>query len=259
MKSVIKIGTSSITYENGKLNLKRINELCRVVSDLRNRGEEIIIVSSGAIGAGIGKLNIERPKTLAGKQAIAAIGQAYLMEMYQKIFIQYNTHVAQLLLTKDVVDNKIKKGNVIRTFEELLSLEVVPIVNENDTVSTDEIKGEYFSDNDHLSSIVANLLDCERLIIMSNIDGLYGEEGSLIEEVDHIDEAFKYINDSKSALGTGGMYSKLLAVKNVVDQGMDAYIVNSNNPESLYDLFDGHHRGTYFRGNTYGRNREKSS
>lgn len=247
MRTVIKIGTSSITYENGSLNLRRIDDLARIVSDLNNRGEEVIIVSSGAIGAGIGKLNIEKPTEISKKQAIAAIGQAYLMEMYQKAFGTYNKHVAQLLLTKDVIDNEIKNKNVKKTFEELLDLNVIPIVNENDTVSTEELKGESFSDNDNLSSIVSVLMNVDQLIILSNIDGVYGN-GLLISEFASIKDAYQYVESSRSTLGTGGMKSKLEAIEFALHHGIDAYIINSMYPEYLYDIFDGIKRGTYFRG-----------
>ncbi len=253
MRTVIKIGTSSITYENGKLNLKRIADLARVVSDLKNRGEEVIIVSSGAIGAGMGKLNIEKPTSISKKQAVAAIGQAYLIEMYQRSFSQYNTHVAQVLLTKDVLEHPVKSRNVKATFTELLALEVVPIVNENDTVSTEEIVGEFFSDNDHLSSVVAGLVKADRLIILSNIDGLYKRIDGLItneviKEVEDITDVFNNIDQSTSLLGTGGMKSKLEAIQSTVQMGIDAFIINGNNPGYIYDLFDGISRGTFFKG-----------
>ena len=253
MRTVIKIGTSSITYENGKLNLKRIADLARVVSDLKNRGEEVIIVSSGAIGAGMGKLNIEKPTSITKKQAVAAIGQAYLIEMYQHSFSQYNTHVAQVLLTKDVIEQPVKKRNVKATFSELFALEVVPIVNENDTVSTEEIVGEFFSDNDHLSSAVAGLVDADQLIILSNIDGLYKRvDGNItdevIKEVVNINDVLNNIESSKSLLGTGGMKSKLEAIHSTVQMGIDSYIINGMYPEYIYDLFEGINKGTFFKG-----------
>ena len=170
---VVKVGTSTLTYENGKLNLKNFENLCKVLSDLQNMGKQVILVSSGAIGVGFGKLNLpERPKETRYKQAVAAVGQCELMFMYDKVFGEYNHTVAQVLLTKNVLFNEHLRQNAYNTFSTLLEMGIIPIVNENDTVAIDELVGNNFGDNDNLSAIVADLLDADLLVIMSDIDGL---------------------------------------------------------------------------------------
>lgn len=171
---VVKVGTSTLTYENGKINLRRMESLCKVLSDLQNSGREIILVTSGAIGVGVGKLGLtERPQETEKKQALAAVGQCELMFMYDKFFGEYNCTVAQVLLTGDVVSSPHSKQNVINTFQELIAMNIIPVVNENDTVAVDELVGMQIGDNDTLSAIVAKLTDADLLVILTDIDGLY--------------------------------------------------------------------------------------
>ena len=171
---VVKIGTSTLTYENGKLNLRRIEYLCRTLSDLQNSGRRIVLVSSGAIGVGVGKLGLaRRPDETAKKQALAAVGQCELMFIYDKFFGEYHQNVAQVLLTADVTARENSRMNVVNTFSELLSMGIIPIVNENDTVAVDELEGRNFGDNDTLSAIVASLVGADALVILTDIDGLY--------------------------------------------------------------------------------------
>lgn len=252
---IIKIGTSSLTFPSGKLNLQRIDKLSEVITNLSNSGKEIILVTSGAIGAGVGKLNLKaKPTSLEMKQATAAIGQTYLMQIYQNYFAKYNQVCAQILLTKDVIDNDFKRGNVLRTINELFKLGVIPIINENDTVSTDEIIGKNFSDNDTLSSLVAVLTDADLLIILSDVDGVYKKvNGSLskdyLDQVDIVtDEIYGYVSDSTSGLGTGGMASKLNALKYAMDNSIHSIICNSTKLDIIYDCLNGEHIGTFFKG-----------
>lgn len=252
---VVKVGTSSITYDNGKLNLRQIEKLTEVLTDLSNSGKEIILVTSGAIGAGIGKLGLtSKPETLEMKQATAAIGQAYLMQIYQNFFAKNSQTCAQILLTKDVVEKSIKRKNVVRTFNELFKLGVIPIVNENDSVSTDEIIGDNFSDNDNLSSIVAVLSDADLLIIFSDIDGVYKKvNGKLnyevIDYINNIDgDILNFVHQNNSKLGTGGMETKLNAIKYAMDNSIDALICNSKNLENIYGCLEGRQIGTFFKG-----------
>ena len=171
---VVKVGTSTLTYENGKLNLRRMETLCKVLSDLQNAGREIILVSSGAIGVGVGKLGLPgRPTETRKKQALAAVGQCELMFMYDKLFGEYNRTVAQVLLTRRTVDNDHSKQNVINTFETLIEMDIIPVVNENDAVAIDELVGNNFGDNDNLSAIVADIVEADLLVILTDIDGLY--------------------------------------------------------------------------------------
>ena len=171
---VVKIGTSTLTYENGKMNLRRIDKLCRTLCDLQNGGRRIVLVTSGAIGVGMGKLGLpERPDDTAKKQALAAIGQCELMFAYDKFFGEYHQNVAQVLLTADVTSQPISRRNVENTFRELLDMNVIPIVNENDTVAVDELEGRNFGDNDTLSAIVASIINADVLMILTDIDGVY--------------------------------------------------------------------------------------
>ncbi|XMB67537.1 glutamate 5-kinase [Mycoplasmatota bacterium zrk1] len=251
---VIKVGTSSLAYSNGKLNLRQIEKLCQVITDLSNRGKEIVLVTSGAIGAGIGRLGLnDKPNKLEMKQATAAIGQAYLMQIYQRFFAKYSQVCAQMLLTKEIVDNHLKRENVVRTFEELFKIGVIPIVNENDSVSTDEIIGDVFSDNDNLSSVVAVINKADLLIILSNIDGVYKKvngnlSNNVINNVDIItEEIYGYVSNEKSSLGTGGMSSKLNAVKYAMDNSVDSIICNSKDLNIIYDCLEGKIVGTFFK------------
>ena len=170
---VIKIGTSSITYKSGKINLKKMEELTRVISDLQNSGKEMVLVSSGAVGAGMGKIGIsEKPRELPMKQAAAAVGQAVLMRLYEKFFSDYNQNIAQILLTRDVFSSKIKSNNAMNTFNALFEMGIIPIVNENDTVSTSELEGDRIGDNDTLSAMVSGLTKADVLLILSDVEGL---------------------------------------------------------------------------------------
>ena len=252
---VFKVGTSTLTYENGKLNLHRIESLCKVLSDLQNSGKEIVLVSSGAIGVGVGKLGLpERPKETSRKQAVAAVGQCELMFIYDKLFGEYNHTVAQILLTRDVMINDHSKQNVINTFQELLAMGIIPVVNENDTVAIDELEGSNFGDNDTLSAIVADIAEADALVILTDIDGLYdadprkSPEAKRIPEVRYIDENIrKMAGGSGSNRGTGGMSTKISAAVVAMEAGIDCYVISGNDPAVLYDLLEGKDVGTRFR------------
>lgn len=252
---VIKVGTSTLTYENGKINIRRISNLCRVLSDLKNSGKEIILVSSGAIGVGVGKLGLKaRPTETKNKQAVAAVGQCELMFMYDKLFGEYNQTVAQLLLTKDIVDKDNSKQNVINTIQTLLKMDIIPIVNENDTVAIDELDGINFGDNDTLSAIVADISDADLLIILTDIDGLYdknprcNKDAKKIDLVTHIDENIKAIaGGTGSNRGTGGMITKVYAAGIANFAGIDCCVMNGENPSLIYDFLEGKNIGTLFK------------
>lgn len=247
---VIKVGTSSITYSNGKLNLLQISKLVDVVTNLVNKDYEVVLVSSGAIGAGMGVLRLdEKPEKLAMKQATASVGQAHLMQIYQRYFSQNAQTCAQILLTKDVLTDEIRRVNVVRTLSSLFELNVVPIVNENDTVSTDEIIGVLFSDNDQLSSIVSVVTESDLLLILTNIDGLLDDKKEVISYLDSIDDkVLSYISSDKSKLGRGGMGTKLDSIQYAMSNGVDCVICNSNDLDNIYKVLDGEEIGTYFKG-----------
>lgn len=252
---VVKVGTSTLTYENGRLNLRRIESLVRVLSDIKNSGRQIVLVTSGAIGVGAGELGLsERPRDIAGKQAAAAVGQCELMYSYDKQFSEYGHVTAQLLLTRDVVEDDLRKSNVVNTLNRLLEYGALPIVNENDTVAVDEIdSGGKFGDNDALSAVVAALASAGALILLTDIDGLYTadprthSEAKLIDYVDKIDESLrKSASGAGSARGTGGMITKLSAAEIATERGIPAVIMNGKDPKRLYDIFDGKPAGTIF-------------
>lgn len=248
---VIKIGTSSLTYGNGKPNFRRIERLAKVVSDLKNSGREVLLVSSGAIAVGVSRLGLcKRPSDTKGKQAAAAVGQCDLMSIYDRAFSEYGNITAQILLDRNVTDDEQRKFNVMNTFDELLQLGAVPIVNENDSTSVEEIE---FGDNDRLSAIVARLVSADALVIMTDIDGLYDSDpkenpdARLIHTVGEItDEMFKSAGGAGSARGTGGMHTKLEAADMAMKSGIDVAIIQGDDAEILYDLFDGKQVGTYF-------------
>ena len=248
---VVKVGTSTLTYENGKLNLSRIDKLARVLSDLKNRGVEVILVSSGAIGVGVGKLGLKhRPTITMEKQAAAAIGQCELMYLYDKMFSEYGYMTAQVLLTKDVLTHTDRKTNVVNTFITLLKMGVVPIVNENDAVSVEEIE---FGDNDTLSALVAKLTDSELLVILTDIDGLYDKnpreyaDAVLIPEVEHIThDIIETAGGAGSSRGTGGMITKVMAAEIAAESGIKTLVLNGKDPKILYRVFDGEQVGTLF-------------
>ncbi len=251
---VVKVGTSTLTYENGKLNYRTIESLCKVLSDLQNKGEQIMLVSSGAIGVGMGKTGlVKRPSETKKKQALAAIGQCELMFMYDKFFGEYNHSVAQILLTRYAVETEQKRQNIINTIDELLSMNIIPIINENDTVAIDELEGNNFGDNDMLSAIVASLVNADRLIILTDIDGLYDSnpranpDAKKITTVDKITpEILAMAAGSGSNRGTGGMLTKLQAAEYATSRGVICHVINGSNPKSLYEILDGKNKGTVF-------------
>lgn len=253
-KIVIKVGTSSLTYNNGKINLKHLDNLCKIISDLQNSGKKIILVSSGAIGVGVGKLGLsKRPEDTSKKQALAAIGQCELMNMYGKIFGEYGRVVAQVLLTAEDIHNDTSRKNIQNTFDELLSMDIIPIVNENDTVATTELEGKNFGDNDNLSAIVSVLTNADDLIIFTDTDGLYDSDpksnpnAKLIAVVDEITDEIMHISGGAgSSRGTGGMNSKVKAAKFATQNGTQTYIMNGDHPENLYNVMEGVSVGTKF-------------
>lgn len=249
---VIKIGSSSLTHpETGDLNLIKIERLIRVISDLRGMGKEVVLVSSGAVAAGRQALGCQKPATLAEKQAYAAVGQARLMMVYQKLLSEYNQTSAQILMTKNTIIDNTSRGNARNTFDELLKLGTVPIVNENDTVSTHEIQ---FGDNDRLSAIVSALIGADLLILLSDIDGLYSDDpkknpdASFIEQVDELSAELMSMGKATtgSDVGTGGMAAKLYAAKIATDSGSDMVIANGDNVEIIWDILEGNKKGTLF-------------
>ena len=253
---VIKIGSSSLTHsETGAMNLLKIERLVRVTSDLKGEGKEVVLVSSGAIAAGRQALGHQKPTTLAQKQAYAAVGQARLMMVYQKIFSEYNQTAAQILLTKDTMVNDASRYNAQNTFDELLALGAVPIVNENDTVSTSEIPlVDNFGDNDRLSAIVAALIGADLLILLSDIDGLYSDDprkNSQARFISFVPEITRELLDmgketSGSDVGTGGMAAKLAAARIATDSGSDMVIANADQVEVIHEIAQGNRKGTLF-------------
>lgn len=253
MRVVIKVGTSTLTHKTGNLNIRHIESLCRVLSDLKNAGHEIVLVSSGAIGMGVGKLSLkERPSDMPTKQAAAAVGQCELMYTYDKLFAEYNHTVAQILLTGEDMNHADRYENFRNTLHRLLELGALPIINENDTVSTAEIA---VGDNDTLGAIVAKGADADLLVLLTDLDGLYtadprkDQNATLITEVGEITPELQEIAGGKgSALGTGGMATKLTAADLCMKAGIDTVIANGSNPEQLYDILEGKPIGTRFRG-----------
>lgn len=252
---VVKVGTSTLTYDNGNINLTRIEKLTRVLSDLMNSGKEVILVTSGAVGVGVNKLKLkEKPKTIKEKQAVAAVGQCELMHIYSKFFGEYSHIVGQVLLTRDVVEDDHIRQNVINTFETLLENRIIPIVNENDTVAIDEIENIVrFGDNDNLSAIVAKLVSADLLIILSDIDGFYDSDprknknSKLIKVVENITpDLEECAGGAGSSLGTGGMATKLTAAKTATSAGTNMILANGDDPSILLDIIDGHEIGTLF-------------
>lgn len=252
---VIKVGTSSITHRTGLLNLERIEALSRQIADLHNRGIEVILVSSGAIGAGMGKLNLkERPKTVPEKQAAAAVGQGVLIHMYQKTLSEFGKTIAQILVTKDDMADRSRFLNARNTVFSLLAHGVIPIVNENDAVATDELKyGNKIGDNDTLSALMVSLVDAELLIILSDIDGLYdanpasNPDARMLQEVHEITpEIIEMAGGSGSILGTGGMATKIKAAQIATSTGADMIIAASATEGVLYRLVEGEPVGTLF-------------
>jgi glutamate 5-kinase len=250
---VIKIGSSSLTHwETGSINLLKMEKLVRVLTDLQNQGKDVILVSSGAIAVGREAFGLkEKPKEKAMKQACAAVGQARLMMVYQKLFGEYNQIPAQILMTKYTMINDISRENAQNTFEELFKMGVIPIVNENDTVSTDEIE---FGDNDTLSAIVTALVHGDLLILLSDIDGLYTDdphknpEAKFIDYVEIIDDSLIEMGKgSNSLVGTGGMSTKISAARIATDSGADMVIANGDDVYVINDIIEGKNIGTLFK------------
>ncbi|MDR2940820.1 MAG: glutamate 5-kinase [Clostridiales bacterium] len=248
---VVKVGTTTLTYDNGKLNLQRVSKLAWVLSDLKSQGKEIALVSSGAITVGTERLGLtKRPKDIKGKQAASAVGQAVLMQIYQNLFLEYNQQVAQILLTKDIIDNPVRKENARNTFFELFKLGVIPIINENDTVSIDELE---FSDNDTLSSYVACLIDCDLLIILSDIEGLYEEDpkknpnAHKIDIINKIDQnIYDIAGGPLSEHGTGGMHTKISAAQRATQAGIKTIVASGSEPNIIFKILAGDNIGTLF-------------
>ncbi len=253
---VVKIGTSTITHmSTGNLNLEKLERFVRMLTDIRNQDKEVVVVSSGAIGAGRKALGIkEKPRTLSVKQACAAVGQARLMMIYQKLFAEYNQTIAQILITKRIMLNEISKSNAENTFKELLGLGVIPIVNENDPISTDQILEENFGDNDTLSANVAELVKADLLILLSDIDGLYTDDprrnknAEFIGYVDRIDAGLEAMaKGADTSLGTGGMATKVAAAKIASGAGVDMVIANGDRVSNISRILNGEEIGTLFK------------
>ncbi len=253
MRITVKVGTSTLTHATGHLNIRRVEELCKVLSDIKNAGNDVILVSSGAIGMGVGKLNLsERPADMATKQAAAAVGQCELMYVYDKLFSEYNHTVAQILLTGEDLRDEVRRENFSNTLLRLLELGALPVINENDTVATDEIA---VGDNDTLSALVAESADSDLLILLTDIDGLYTADprkdsgAKLIKEVREITDEIKAgAGGGGTALSTGGMATKLVAAEICMDSGCDMVIACGEDPAVLYDIAGGKPVGTRFIG-----------
>ena len=260
-KIVVKVGTSTITHDTGKTNLFRIDKLSRVLSDLVNQGKEVILVTSGAIAVGVGKLKLMgKPKTIREKQAVAAVGQCELMHIYSKFFSEYGHTVGQILLTRDVVEDEYRRKNVINTFETLLEKEIIPIVNENDSVCVKELGGEIgdnmvFGDNDTLSAIVAKLVKADLLIILSDIDGFYNcdpRKNACSRKIPVVcgitSEIEKCAGGEGTKRGTGGMITKIAAAKSVMADGIDMVLANGQEPGIIMNILNSEDVGTLFVG-----------
>ena len=253
MRIVIKIGTSTLAHPTGHLNIRLVEELCKTISDIKNAGHQVILVSSGAIGMGVGKLGLlERPKDIPTKQAAAAVGQCELMYTYDKLFGEYNHTVAQLLITGEDIRTHQRHENFSNTLNRLLELGALPIINENDTVSTDEI---VIGDNDTLAAYVAESVKAELLILLSDINGLYTADphkdpnAKLIPVIKELtDDIYALAGASSTKQGTGGMVTKLRAAAIATEAGCDMVIANGKNPQGLYDILDGKAVGTRFIG-----------
>ncbi|QQS52578.1 MAG: glutamate 5-kinase [Bacteroidota bacterium] len=251
---VVKVGTSTLSYKNGRLNFLRMEKLAQVLSAISSRGIKVTLVTSGAIGVGAGRLFLtEKPKELAKKQALAAIGQAQLIKIYQKFFDHYNQLVAQVLLTKDVMTIVNRHHNAQNTLLKLLDMGIIPIINENDTIATDEIE---FGDNDTLSAMVATLIQADLLILLSDIDGLYSADpkkdstARIIRSVPEITSSIEILAEgSGSSFGTGGMVTKIAAAKITSKAGIDMVLAQGDEPSLMFDILEGKEVGTHFMAN----------
>ena len=253
MRIVVKVGTSTLAHATGRLNIRRVEALCKVLSDIKNAGHEVILVSSGAIGMGVGKLSLkERPHEMAAKQAAAAVGQCELMYVYDKLFSEYNHIVAQILVTGSDMEHPERHQNFHNTIFCLLEMGALPIINENDTVATDEIR---IGDNDTLAGIVAASAEADLLVVLSDIDGFYtadphrDPQATVISQIWEIDDHIRSLAGGAGGnLGTGGMATKLKAAQIVMERGIDMVIANGSEPEILYRIVDGEPVGTRFIG-----------
>ena len=251
MRIVIKIGTSTLTHGTGNLNIRRVEQLCRVISDIKNMGHEVIIVSSGAIGMGVGKLGLkEKPQDVPSRQAAAAVGQCELMYVYDNLFEQYHHTVAQILIAGNDIDNETRRNNLINTIGRLLDYGAIPIINENDTIATEEI---VIGDNDTLGALVAKLVNANLLILLSDIEGLYSADPRTEKNAKLIDKVYKITDEIKALasgkgtnLATGGMVTKIQAAEICMDAGIPMVIANGENPDNIYGIIEGKNIGTRF-------------
>lgn len=260
---VVKVGTSTLIYDTGKVNLQRMNQLAMVLSDLHNQGKEIILVSSGAVGVAVGKLGMaERPKETRVKQALAAVGQCELMFLYDKFFSEYSNTVAQILLTRDDIAIPRRKRNTQNTIHALLELGIIPVINENDTVSLDEIE---IGDNDILSAYVAKMIDADLLVLFSDIDGLYDADpranpnAQLVSAVYDVEQVRYAAGGAGTARGTGGMVTKLNAAEVATDAGIHMVIANGSDIGRLYNILEGKPEGTLFVSRNFAKQNEQES
>ena len=253
MRIAVKVGTSTLTHSTGRIDIRHVEELCKVLSDIKNAGHEVILVSSGAIGMGVGKLNLrERPSDMPGKQAAAAVGQCELMYIYDKLFGEYNHTVAQILLTGEDMRSESRHRNFANTLERLLEMGTLPVINENDTVATEEIR---VGDNDTLGALVAVSVRADLLVVMTDIDGLYTADprknpnAELVREVRELTpELRQAAGGGGTALSTGGMATKLKAAEICMRSGTDMLIINGESPDILYRVLEGENVGTRFIG-----------
>jgi glutamate 5-kinase len=250
-KIVVKVGTSLLAYDNGMINLQRMEKLVMVLADLHNSGKEVILVSSGAVAVGMGIIGLkERPGELIRKQALAAIGQVGLIRLYQKFFDEYSKTVAQVLLTKDGIENSLRRKNARNTLGELIQMGIIPVVNENDTVITDEIE---FGDNDFLSAMVATLVHADLLLILTDTDGVFTSDPHLDHTAQKVHKVLKASDDLKdvdvngsSKLGRGGMASKIAAAELCREHNVDVVIADGNDPATILEVLEGKDLGTFF-------------
>lgn len=248
---VFKVGTSTIMHPTKKTNIRVIDSLAQVLSDLANSGKRVVLVTSGAIGVGVEKLGLEkRPRDTAGKQAAATVGQCALMYLYDKMFAQYGRSVGQLLMTKDDVDHANRKQNLINAFQRLFDFGVIPIVNENDAVAVEEI---VYGDNDSLSAVVATLVEADALVILTETDGLFDANPATnpgarrIPKVEKVTDQIRALaGGTETGLGTGGMFTKVHAAEIAAQSDIPTYIMNGSDPKKIYDLIEGADIGTHF-------------
>ena len=249
---VVKVGTSTLTYENGRLNLKCIERMAWVLSDLVNQGKEVVLVTSGAIGVGATRLSFaQRPKEIKKKQAAAAVGQAVLIQIYQNFFKEYNQAIAQILLTKEEIENEQRRTNTLNTLNTLLELGIVPIINANDTISTYEIE---FSDNDNLSAMVADMIEADLLILLTDIDGLYDKDPKTNTDAKRIsfvpevtEQIHKMAGQKGSKFSVGGMATKVQAAEYCQKSGVNMVVALGDDPTIVHKIIEGEDVGTFFK------------